>query len=376
MKETKKHTKHTALIKPIGGDYHQNEWAILGAPCGIINQFAKDLGSELSKKVKTGYIDATHQEEKTDHPFHAYYQDKQAFAQIDTQSSFAEKQNKKHFADLDLLLINGNHFLGDKQIVFINEKKKESLSRKLDRLNDFRIMVVENDEQEVHDFLKPHITEKVKVFKIDEIEKIAKHILEDNENYIPVLNGLVLAGGKSVRMGEDKGSLSYYGKPQREYEADLLSEFCDKVFLSLNQNQSAEEQDAYSIIKDTFTGLGPYGAILSAFREFPNQAWLTVACDLPLLNKESLRLLVEKRNPSKLATCFHNPETKFPEPLITIWEPRAYPVLLEFLSQGYSCPRKVLINTDIEEIHVEKVDFMENVNDPQAYAMIKEKIKN
>ena len=75
-----------------------------------------------------------------------------------------------------------------------------------------------------------------------------------------------------------------------------------------------------------------------------------------------------------MATCFHNPDTKFPEPLITIWEPRAYPVLLEFLSQGYSCPRKVLINTDIEEIHVEEVAFMENVNDPQAFDMVKTKL--
>ena len=282
----------------------------------------------------------------------------------------------KHFASLDLLLINGNHFIGDKQIVFINEKKKESLKRKLDRINDLRVIIVENESQEIHDFIKPLVTEKVKVITLKEIEKVVKEIADYTRQNIPFLNGLVLAGGKSLRMGKDKGILNYHGKPQREYEADLLNDLCANVFLSLNQNQSSEGEKSYPIIKDTFTGLGPYGAILSAFRAYPNHAWLTIACDLPLLNKESLNLLVQKRNPSKLATCFHNPETKFPEPLITIWEPRAYPVLLAFLSQGYSCPRKVLINTDIEEIQVDKVDFMENINDSEAFEQIKKKMKS
>jgi len=251
---------------------------------------------------------------KTEHPFAVYYHDQQAFAQIDTHESFAEKQNKKHFASLDLLLINGNHFLGDKQIVFINEKKKESLYRKLNRLTNLRIIIVENDSQEIHDFIKPLILDKVKVFTLQEIEKVAHEIMTDTQKYIAPLHGLVLAGGKSIRMGKDKGALNYHGKPQREYEADMLKGLCENVFISFSQNQTDNSDIGYPIIKDTFTGLGPYGAILSAFREHPNHAWLTVACDLPLLNEASLILLAQKRNPSKLATCFHNPETKFPEP--------------------------------------------------------------
>ena len=374
LKETKKHTKHTALIKPIGGVYHTNEWALIGAPCGIINHFATDLASELSEHLKVGYIDSSHQEITVEHPYSVYYHDKQAYAQVDTHTGFAAKQNKKHFAGLDVLLINGNHFIGAKQVVFINDKKKDSLHRKLDRLTDIRIIIVESADQEVHDFIKERISDQVKIFTLADVQQVAQTILTDHQYSIAPLLGLVLAGGKSVRMGSDKGTLDYHGKPQREYEADLLSGLCEEIYLSLNEKQENTTSSAYSSIKDTFTGLGPYGAILSAFRERPNNAWLTIACDLPLLNRTSLEVLVKHRNPSKLATCFHNPDTKFPEPLITIWEPRAYPVLLEFLSQGYSCPRKVLINTDIEEIHVEEVAFMENVNDPQAFDMVKTKL--
>ena len=375
MKEHKKHTKHTSLIKPIGGRYHHNEWALLGAPCGIINQFAKDLATIISQKKKVGYLDASHEEVSLEHPYHVYYQDRISYAHVETKTAFADKQNKKQFSPLDVMLINGNHFHGDKQIVFINEKKRESLERKLDRIKDLRILVVESDGQEIYDFIKPHITMQTEVFNLCDVGRIAKIILEDEQKSQPVLNGLVLAGGKSKRMGQDKGALEYHGKPQREFEADLLSAFCENVFISRNENHQGLNDGAYKVIKDSFTGLGPYGAILSGFREHPNHAWLTIACDLPMLTEASIKKLVAKRNPSKVATCFHNPETKFPEPLITIWEPRAYPILLEFLSQGYSCPRKVLINTDIEEIFVEEVEFMENVNDPEAYAQVLEKIR-
>ncbi len=376
MKETKKHTKHTALTKPLGGEYHLNEWAFIGAPCDIINNYVRQIAKILSADLKVGYLDASHNEVSQEHPYHVYYQDRISYGHIETKTALAQKQNKKHFSSLDLMLVNGNHFIGSKQVVFINDTKKASLERKLDRLTDIRIIVIEDRDSSFYDFLKPLITPKVQIFRMSDIKLIAAAIRDDNETYLPILNGLVLAGGKSQRMGKDKGGLNYHGKAQREYEADLISKYCNDVFISYSETQAEIPASPYKVIKDTFTGLGPYGAILSAFRAYPNQAWLTIACDLPLLTNESIALLVQNRNTSKLATCFHNPETKFPEPLITIWEPRAYPVLLEFLSQGYSCPRKVLINTDIEEIEVSETAFMQNVNDPTAYEEVMKKIKS
>ena len=119
------------------------------------------------------------------------------------------------------------------------------------------------------------------------------------------------------------------------------------------------------IIFDNFIGLGPFGAIASAFRENPNSAWLVVACDLPLLDKDALDFLIQHRDPSKVATAFNSPDNEFPEPLITIWEPRSYPILLSFLSQGYSCPRKVLINSDVALVDAPDPRVLTNVNSPE-----------
>jgi molybdopterin-guanine dinucleotide biosynthesis protein A len=104
---------------------------------------------------------------------------------------------------------------------------------------------------------------------------------------------------------------------------------------------------------------------LSAFQTNPNTAWFTLACDLPYLSSQTLDYLADHRNPSKIATCFIDSENKFPEPLITIWEPRAYPIMLQFLSQGYSCPRKVLINSDVELLQAPVIADLQNVNYPQ-----------
>jgi molybdopterin-guanine dinucleotide biosynthesis protein A len=87
--------------------------------------------------------------------------------------------------------------------------------------------------------------------------------------------------GKSLRMGYDKSSIEWHGKEQRYYMADLLKQYCDEVFISCRADQQNEMDSHYKTLPDTFVDLGPYGAILSAFREKPDAAWLVVACDLP-----------------------------------------------------------------------------------------------
>ena len=121
----------------------------------------------------------------------------------------------------------------------------------------------------------------------------------------------------------------------------------------------------YPLVVDTYLNLGPMGAILSAFRQDPNSAWLVVACDLPLLDAATIGYLLKNRNPSAIATAFRSPVDEFPEPLIAIWEPKAYPALLSFLAQGFSCPRKVLINSPVELLTAPDPMALRNANTPE-----------
>ena len=162
-------------------------------------------------------------------------------------------------------------------------------------------------------------------------------------------------------MGSDKGLLRYHDSPQRAHVYGLLQPLCRQVFVSCNAAQSPDL--LLPRIEDRFLGIGPMGGILSAMQADPDAAWLTVACDLPLLRSATIEYLIAHRDPSVMATAFRD-ASGLPEPLITIWEPRAYPLLLLALSEGLSCPRKILMNTGVQLLHAPDISELQNVNDP------------
>ena len=371
---SKDHRKHAFLKKPSGGKFHRNELAFLGAPCGYIKGLVSDVEQELRGHYRLGYADADHGKGESQPDFYVTYTDKITHHEVGFSDPDIEYSWPGYFHQVDAMLVNGNHFTAENQVVLIHPGKKESLERKLDRLTNVRMIILTEEVDEPWDFLKSALGDQLKnipVIQRNDLSLIAKIIREWIVENRPVVKGLVLAGGKSVRMGTDKGQIDYHGKPQREYAAELLGHVCDEVLISSRPGMEIETD--YEVLYDSFTDLGPYGAILSAFRHDPDAAWLCIACDIPLLDKAALERLVRERDHSKVATCYHNPETEFPEPLITIWEPRAYPRLLHFLSRGYSCPRKVLINSDVFELDVDRTEILTNVNTPEEMEQLKRK---
>lgn len=201
-------------------------------------------------------------------------------------------------------------------------------------------------------------------------------MISEENNTIPSLNGLVLAGGKSRRMGTPKDLLNWHGKEQRYFAADLLAPFCEEVFISCRQDQLEDFNPDYHALTDTFLNMGPFGGILSALRSQRDKAWLVVACDLPLLDKKSLEFLISSRDSTKAATTYESPFDGLPEPLITIWEPKSYPLLLNFLGIGNTCPRKVLINSDTLILKPQNPDALMNVNTPEDAEKAQNILKN
>lgn len=196
--------------------------------------------------------------------------------------------------------------------------------------------------------------------------------MTSKEHKTPIIKGLVLAGGKSQRMGTAKDLMNWYGKEQRYFAADLLNNFCEEVYISCRQEQLDHFSKEYNALTDTFLGMGPFGGILTALRSDREAAWLVVACDLPLLNKETLQFLIDNRDESKVATTYESPFDRLPEPLITIWEPKSYPALLQFLGMGKTCPRKVLINNETHIVKPLNPDALMNVNTPEEAATAKQ----
>lgn len=185
--------------------------------------------------------------------------------------------------------------------------------------------------------------------------------------------GLVLSGGKSTRMGTDKGLIAYHGIPQREYLYGLLSQVCEKTFVSLREDQESELPAEMETIVDLNEFKGPYNGLLSAHKKYPDVAWLVLACDLPLMDLEALKELMEARNAEREATAFALKENPLPEPLCAIWEPHALQNSVAYLESGNgTCPRKYLINHDTELVFPNNENVLLNANSEEEY---KEAIK-
>jgi len=166
-------------------------------------------------------------------------------------------------------------------------------------------------------------------------------------------------------MGRNKALIKWHDKEQQYYVADMLKSLCDDVFISCRKEQEGNLSSTYKFLPDSFLDVGPIGGILSAFRLQPGKAWLAVACDLPLLDKETLRFIITNRDASKIATAFKNPWEGLPEPLLTIWEPESYSVLLTSLENKVTSPRTVLVNNDISMLDAPNPEALLNVNTPE-----------
>lgn len=376
------HKKHADLKRPAIGNFGRNEWAIVGAPCVYIKGLADRVIQALSPEYRCAYADASHNDEVVLAPGRLAngasleFTDQVNHQQFNYADPLKFVSFKQQFNEADLILVNGNHQQAKAQVVIIYENKRASLQKRLEQLTDIQLVLLAENTEEIFDFIREKLADRPEapVYRLEETEKIIAFFKSKLEQSKPILNGLVLAGGKSQRMGFDKGAVNLFGKEQRYYAADMLKPLCREVFISCREDQRAEIPVEYNFLPDTFIGLGPYGAILSAFRQQPDSAWLVIACDLPLLDADTVRYLINHRDTSKIATAFNSPYDEFPEPLIAIWEPKSYPLLLAFLSQGYSCPRKVLINSDVKLLEAENPDALTNVNTPEDLEKVKRTI--
>jgi molybdopterin-guanine dinucleotide biosynthesis protein A len=371
------HSKHTSLVRRPNGNHHANEVAIMGLPCGDLKALVYSIINQLADN-KIAYLDADHSSEESEinpalkNGAFIGYTNKISHASFDHRDFPKEYEVKRYYDQADMVIANGNHFEAVSQILVLDPRKP--LAKKLAKITNPCMVVVTEALSEIPQEVLgkfPDVS-RLPTFKITDLKAIVAWF-EGQLTPTP-MKGLVLAGGKSTRMQRDKSKINYHGMDQVSFVSELLEKQGLTTYIS-----KAKVDDASSdlpALVDTFTDLGPFGAILSAFRTDPNCAWLVVACDLPMLSEETIERLIKNRSTASVATAFHSEASGFPEPLITIWEPKAYPLLLHFLSIGYSCPRKVLINTDVHTILPTSQLELMNANTPEEYEAAKKLIQS
>lgn len=122
------------------------------------------------------------------------------------------------------------------------------------------------------------------------MEKKVFFLREQVDTSAPAM--LLLMGGKSRRMGQDKAWLLFEGRPFWERISGELSA-CGKVYLSVGKPL---EGMPYPCIPDEILGGGVMGGLYSAFRAVPENLIFVCACDMPFMDAGFVRWLLDRWN--------------------------------------------------------------------------------
>jgi molybdopterin-guanine dinucleotide biosynthesis protein A len=106
--------------------------------------------------------------------------------------------------------------------------------------------------------------------------------------------GLILAGGRSKRMGEDKARLPLAPSDLLAWQVARLAACCDRIVVS-------GDYPEFETVPDVLPGLGPLAGLHAAVLRFPNAALWALPVDMPGLCPERLQTLRQQTAPAFFA---------------------------------------------------------------------------
>ncbi len=179
------------------------------------------------------------------------------------------------------------------------------------------------------------------------------------------LAGVVLAGGRSRRMGTDKALLELDGISLVERAARKLGSVCTRVVIADGERGTVARAPSVS----DGPGSGPAAGILGASLAFPDSALLVLACDLPRVPLALLGALAS-RTTSDLVLPRWNGRL---EPLCALYRPRAIEGLQAQVAHGAFALHRLASRADLQvgfleleplEIHGDPAVMFTNLNRP------------
>jgi len=142
---------------------------------------------------------------------------------------------------------------------------------------------------------------------------------------------IVLAGGRSVRMGQDKALLRTHGLTLLETVVSVLILLADEIVIVADRADKYELPDC-RVVGDLYPEIGPLGGILTGLHTLGPGHHLVVACDMPALQPALLRLLLASAG-SEWDVIVPEVEGRL-EPLCAVYADTAIPALQAYLEGG------------------------------------------
>ena len=116
------------------------------------------------------------------------------------------------------------------------------------------------------------------------------------------VSGVLLAGGKSRRMGEDKRFLYVGQRTLLERSCAVLRELFEQVCAVIAQDSPALQAEV-PVIRDLMPDCGSLGGLYTGLRLAKTQHIFLAACDMPFLNPDVIRHMVRLKDSADIVIC-------------------------------------------------------------------------
>ena len=136
------------------------------------------------------------------------------------------------------------------------------------------------------------------------------------------ITGIILAGGKSKRMGADKALLKLNGKTLLERSIELIQPFCKTILISSNNPE--HKKFKIETIPDEISDCGPIGGIYTCLRKSETTWNFVISVDSVFVEQEFIKFLISEIDEFSAIVPIHS---KGKEPLIALYNKNS---LIEF----------------------------------------------
>ena len=182
---------------------------------------------------------------------------------------------------------------------------------------------------------------------------------------------IILAGGKSTRMGEDKAFLPFGDRPMLLRVIDEIRPHFDDLILVTNQPEQHLDLEDIRLVSDVHPGQGPLGGLFTGLLASRGRHNLVVGGDYPFLNHLLLDFLWSLRTWGDVVVPLTHEALA---PICAIYDRRILPTMVEALEAG---ERSVMGMFPLLKVHYVREDELlpydpqllsfRNVNTPEDY---------
>ncbi len=184
-------------------------------------------------------------------------------------------------------------------------------------------------------------------------------------------NAVILAGGKSSRMGEDKALLPFGGYPtMAEYQYRKLQEIFPNVYMSAKENKFDFDVD---IIYDRYSQSSPMVAIASILEELQEDFFL-LSVDMPLLSLDAIKKLLNVYNKENFYEIYTLESADGIAPTASIYTTKIAPTVQELLKNQNHKLKRLLAKQRVKSVEWKEEREFLNVNRKEQYLYAKENI--